>query len=374
MKILMFSYLPPVLSGIATHTYHLSKELIERGHEVEIVSFLNKSCKKDGIKIYGIKGHVDIQDIYTIKTPYSVEKIKRIIEESNPDILHFHHRTSSIEFFLGKLKSDIPMINTVHSSAGSLDLSVRDIVHHLHYKKLSEILQKYSDHIITVSNFNKKKLVENGVNRKKVTVIRNGINPEEFKISKKEARKKLKIEDDEKIVLFAGRHVREKGLGYLLRAFKKIDDAKLFILGTGPLIDIYKTYKKLPYSKNNIIFKGNIPRDELPYYFSAADVFVLPSIYPEPQGIVLFEAMASRTAIVSTKVGGVPEVIRETKSGILVKPKSVAKLREAIKKLLGDENLRKKLASNGYKNVKKYTWKKVALKTEKIYKMVLKHN
>lgn len=368
MKILMFSYLPPALSGIATHTYNLSKELMKRGHKIEVVSFLNKSGKKDGIKIYGIKSHMDIQNIYSIKTPYSAKKINKIIEKSNPDILHFHHRTSSIEFFLNKIKSDLPVVNTVHSSTGSLDLNIRDMIHHIHYKKLSEVLEKYSDFVIAVSDYNRKKLIENGVDRKKVVTIRNGVNIEEFNTSKKDARKKLRIGENEKIVLFAGRHAKEKGLTYLLRAFKKIDDAKLFVLGKGPLTDIYKTI----YSSNNIIFKGNVPRKTLLNYFSASDVFVMPSIYQEPQSVVLMEAMASKTAIVATKTGGTPEIIKECKSGLLVKPRSVLDIRKATEKLLKNKKLRKKLALNGYTKVKKkYTWKKIARETEKIYKRVL---
>jgi len=364
----MFSYLPPVLSGISTHTYNLAKRLIEMGHEVEVLSFLNESGEIDGIKIYGIKCYADIEDIYSIKTPLGLKKIIKIVEKSKPDILHLHHRTSSIEFFLKKIKNDIPMINTVHSSTGSLGLEIVDLIHYIHYKKLAEKLQEYSDFIIAVSDYNKEKLIENGLDKNKVTTIRNGINIEDFKISKKEARKKLKIDENKKIVLFAGRHVREKGLNYLLKAFKKIKEAELIVLGEGPLTEFYKNL----YSYENIKFKGRVSDEEVFLYFSAADIFVLPSIYPEPQGIVLMEAMASKTALVATNTGGIPEVVKECNSGILIEPKSKEQIIKSLKKLLEDDKLIKKFAKNGYDNVKrKYTWKKIAKNTEKIYEKVL---
>ncbi|MCD6398312.1 MAG: glycosyltransferase family 4 protein, partial [Candidatus Aenigmarchaeota archaeon] len=312
--------------------------------------------------------YIDIEDIYSIKTPLGLKKIKKIIEKSKPDILHLHHRTSSIEFFVKEIKSNIPMINTVHSSTGSLRLEVVDLVHYIHYKKLAEKLQKYSDFVISVSDYNKEKLIENGLDKNKVTTIRNGINIEDYKVSKKEARKKLRIDENKKIVLFAGRHVREKGLGYLLKAFKKIKEAELIVLGEGPLTEFYKNL----YSYENIKFKGRVPNEEVSLYFSAADIFVLPSVYPEPQGVVLMEAMASKTALVATNTGGTPEVIKECKSGLLVEPKSKEQIMKSLKKLIEDNKLRKKFADNGYDNVKrKYTWKKIAKDTEKIYKKVL---
>lgn len=368
MKILMFSYLPPVLSGIATHTYKLSKKLMEMGHEVEVLSFLNETGEKDGIKIYGVKSHIDIQDIYSIKTPLAVEKIKKAIKKSEPDILHVHHRTSSIEFFLEEIKEKIPMVNTVHSSTGNLSLNPKETIHYFHYKKLSKELKKYSDFVITVSDYNKKKLIENGLEKEKVKTIRNGIDVEDFDLTKKEARKKLGIKNNEKIILFVGRHVKEKGLGYLLKAFKGIDNARLMVLGEGPLTEFYKNL----YSYENVKFYGNVPWENVPYYFCASDVFVMPSIHPEPQGIVLMEAMASKMPVVATNIGGIPEVVNDCNSGILVEPESKEELKDAIEKLLGNKKLRKKLRKNGYKNVKKkYSWEDVAKKTEKIYKNLL---
>ncbi|MDK2854603.1 MAG: hypothetical protein PWQ92_1497 [Thermococcaceae archaeon] len=103
-----------------------------------------------------------------------------------------------------------------------------------------------------------------------------------------------------------------------------------------------------------------------------ADVFVLPSVSSEAFGIVVLEAMASGVPVVATDVGGIPEVVKENEAGLLVPPGNELELREAIQKLLNDEELRKQYGSKGRKAVEeKYSWDKVVVEIEKIYEEIL---
>jgi len=109
---------------------------------------------------------------------------------------------------------------------------------------------------------------------------------------------------------------------------------------------------------SNIEFWGQVPNDQLPHYYAAASIFVAPSIIDskgdtEGQGVILLEAMASNTPIISTNVGGVPEVITHGETGLLVQAKNPTELSTAIFSLLSHEGLAKKLTKNAPLNVEK---------------------
>ena len=117
---------------------------------------------------------------------------------------------------------------------------------------------------------------------------------------------------------------------------------------------------------------GYVESATLPRIFGMADVFVLPSITAEAFGIVILEAMASGLPVVATNVGGIPEIIRESESGLLVPPGNELELRNAIEKLLLDDDLREWFGNNGRKAVEeKYSWDKVVGRIEKTYEEVL---
>jgi len=119
------------------------------------------------------------------------------------------------------------------------------------------------------------------------------------------------------------------------------------------------------------IFPYFIPDNEVPLFFNAADIVVLPYERISQSGIIQI-AYAFEKPIVSTAVGGVPEVIVDGKTGVLVEPKSPEALAKSILKLLKDKDLRKKLGQEGMKYSKKFTWASISMETLKIYKKILK--
>lgn len=228
MKILMFSYLPPVISGVANYTLSLCEELIKRGHSIEIISFHEKNkgeYEHAGIKVHGFSSFFNIADMYALDALIYLPDVLKLVKKIKPDIIHFHHRTSNIEFAMGQIKTEArcPIVNTIHSAVGSLEtFDLRDAVHFIHYKMISEEFKKHSYMVMSVSEFNKKHLVSHGLDSDKVKVIRNGVVVSKFdSFNKETSRKKLSFEPDEKILLFVGRHLPEKGIDFLIQAFNE---------------------------------------------------------------------------------------------------------------------------------------------------------
>jgi len=160
----------------------------------------------------------------------------------------------------------------------------------------------------------------------------------------------------------------------LLDAFaevkKKEKGAQLLIIGKGPLKDELISHAKKNGISDSLHFATGIPEAELPSYYNAADVFVLPSVY-EPGAVVLFEALACGKPIIATNAGGNPEIV-SSDCGFIVPPRSSADLRDKMQLLLSDDSLRKKLAVASRKRaVENFDWDVVTRNWDASYKVTI---
>ena len=207
-----------------------------------------------------------------------------------------------------------------------------------------------------------------------------GVDVEHFASGKREALRH-DVADNEKIILFVGRLVEKKGVDDLLKAFALLrhdmrNTASLWIVGDGERDQqLRKSAADLRIS-DKIKFWGTIPNNNLPDYYAAADIFVGPSVEAssgdtEGQGVVFLEAFAARLSVIATSVGGIPNVIKHGRTGILVEPRNPEKLALAIEHLLQNDNLRHEIAENAHQEAKKsYDWEKIAQDFVKLYRRV----
>jgi glycosyltransferase involved in cell wall biosynthesis len=213
--------------------------------------------------------------------------------------------------------------------------------------------------IITISHGLKEFFVSRGVSPERICVAPDGVDVDSFTISasKEEARKKLNLPLDKKIVLYTGHLYEHKGAGILAEASKLLDELVLFVGGTDTDITAFKkTYGQLP-----IQIEGRKPHSLIPHYLKSADVLVLPNsakdetsrLYTSP--MKLFEYMASGTPIVTSDTPSIREVLNE-KNSILVEPDSSEALAHGIKKIIIDGSTSYGLQAQ--KDVLSYTWKK----------------
>lgn len=303
--------------------------------------------------------------------------IKKILKKEKISTIHAHWILP--QGFLGvvfKKIYKIPLIITVH--AGDIfPLNNRFL------KKIAKFSLDNCDYCTVNSTATKKAVLEISNRIRDIRIIPMGVDLRLFNPNKKNKSIKNKLKIKKQVLLTVGRLAEKKGFKYLIKAMpavlKKFPEAKLIIVGSGPeKEDLIKLSNELKINKN-IIFTGELQNKILPEYYATADVFILPSIITktgdtEGLGVVLLEAIASGTAVIGSGVGGIPDIIKNGKTGLLVKQKNPGELAKAIIKLLSDNNLRKRLIKNGQRHiVEGYSWDKVSRKFYEIYnKLVLK--
>jgi len=229
---------------------------------------------------------------------------------------------------------------------------------------------KYADVIITPSHYTKKELVALlQINPKKIRVVPHGIRHDLFKPRDKTlARKNVGLPLNKKIVLHVGSENPRKNIPTLIKAFAKLqkDGNRNTILlrvgetraNTHKLISAY-------HLDESVIEFGLRDQSDLCYLYNAADVLVFPSLY-EGFGLPLIEAMASGCPVIAADRTSLPEVLGD--AGILCDPLNIDELADAMKRLLGDEELRQRCSRKGLKRAAMYSWERVVKETVQIFK------
>ena len=187
---------------------------------------------------------------------------------------------------------------------------------------------------------------------------------------------------DEKIILFVGRLIEVKGLTYLLEALTKVfrvcREARAVIVGSGPQKERLLALSKGLKLEKQVSFIGAIAQNELPAIYSAADVFVLPSVVSESGereglGVVLLEAMACGSPVIGTNTGGIPDIVKHEETGLIALERNPDDLADKILRILLEDELRGKLKRSALCFVRgNFSWSTIAAKFKKVYEGVLR--
>ncbi len=294
--------------------------------------------------------------------------LKLILKENiNFDIIHAHF-VYYAGYIGAKLKEKYkkPLIITGHGN-DVYELPFR----FKNFEKMAKYALGNADYVTTVSESNYEKLIELGVEKKKVNVIPNVYDANKFKqISKEQCRNRLNIPKDVRIILSVGMLEECKGHKYLVAAISKIvsirNDILCFIIGSGQLkARLQKLINNLNLSKH-VKLIGAKPHDEIPLWMNACDLFVLPSL-SESFGVVQIEAMACGKPVVATRNGGSEEIIVNENLGYLVGPKNPDELADRILLALNKEWNKEYILNY----VKKFGSEEIAKEIIKIYEKVM---
>ena len=360
----------PPEDGIGYHVYNLSKKLMERGHDITLIT--RGSFRK--IETSNFEGIKIIKVFYVPIYPFHVHIhgffVNRVLKEigKNIDIIHVHTPLSPV------IKTSLPVVNTIHSSITvaikqmekvNLRSQMAILYGKLFSYRLIGDLIKNSTVTTTVSNsmvqelkddfqFHNAYIVSNGVDHKKL-----------FPLCEKSGNS---------YILYVGRLSYGKGLLELIDAAKYILKkyrVKFVIVGKGELETIVRRKVKENELENDILVTGYMNLDEIIKLYQHAGIFVMPSRH-ESGPLTVLEAMSCGKPVIATSVGIVPEVIENMHNGIIIPPNSSNELAKSIAMLLMDEQLKERLGKNARITVEKdYTWDVVADNVEKCYQKAL---
>jgi glycosyltransferase involved in cell wall biosynthesis len=216
----------------------------------------------------------------------------------------------------------------------------------------------------------------------KISIIPCGVNTEEFyPVNKKVARSLLDLPEHECILLQLGRMVPRKGVDTVISAMAKVhcSNARVRLLIVGGDADTAKELQRLQQLaveagvSENVVFVGQKAREDLKYYYAAADLFITTPWY-EPFGITPLEAMACGTPVIGSNVGGIKFSVADGKTGVLVPPKDADALAAKINTLLRYPGRMREMGSNAIRRINKlFTWELVAQDIQAMYEKVTGH-
>jgi glycosyltransferase involved in cell wall biosynthesis len=324
MKIIMLSRVTPHhrKGGLESHTETLATALKERNIDISIVTSSHPEGKSrstlGGVPVFHLPGTKPGE--YTIGFFRIARKwIDNYVKDNPVDIVH-SQGFAALGF---KSRKKYKLITTIHGtllSETALSPSLRKEFGPIkklgllwRYKKRLAIAPQYrrllkvSDRIITDSLYTKTLLPT--VIQKKVSIVQLGILLEPYLVKNHEqSRRNLKW-DDENICVSVGRMNMEKGFQVAIQAISRLPNVKYYLVGTGPYQDTLKSIVKDLGLEDRIIFTGRISEKDLPSYYSAADLFLMPELGDTAFGLVLVESMAAGTPAIAADSGAIKEVI-----------------------------------------------------------------
>ena len=216
-----------------------------------------------------------------------------------------------------------------------------------------------------------------GLPNDKLVMVPNGVNPHVYDGLEKQdltAFRRSFALPEEKIVLYVGRLVYEKGIHILINAVPKVLEkvnTKFVIVGSGYMKEQLSNIVKSMGLEHKVLFAGFVEEEDLRKLQKCADISIVPSLF-EPFGIVALEAMAAKSPIVVSDTGGLSEIVDHDQTGIKAYPNNADSLAWGITKILLDENFRNRVRENAYKKILgKYDWNKIAQQTRHVYEGIL---
>lgn len=277
--------------------------------------------------------------------PRVISDLREIIERRQPDIVLTHHVKSHFLMKCSRLWKKYTWV-AFHHGYTTTDMKMRA------YNYLDRWSLPTANRVITVCEAFARELSSIGVvPRKRISVQHNSITkgPTVSATQTQALKAELNLGEDEYVVLAVGRLSREKAHADLVTAFahllrdKPEINARLVIIGDGPERGPLEAAAEALGIKERIIFTGQLI--DVTAYYALADVMVLPS-HSEGSPYVLLEAMAAGLPVVATSVGGVPEIVKDKESALLVPARSPEQMATAIGRVLTDPQLRQTLVAN----------------------------
>lgn len=387
MKILMLTweYPPRIVGGISRVVHDLSHKLVKDGNEVTVVTYKEGDCPEfendKGVKVYRVENYMIHPNNFTdwiMQLNFNLtSKASQIINEQGKfDCIHAHDWLVAYSAKTLKDAFQIPIVSTIHATEAGRNSGIHDDVQR--YINDTEWLLTYeSTEVIVNSNYMKCELQRLfGLPFEKINVIPNGINLNNYNgIDRDYDFRRKYAMDNEKIILYIGRLVYEKGVQNLIAAMPKIingyNDTKLIIGGRGGMYDELREQAKNLGIENKVYFTGYLSSKEVQKMYKCADIAVFPSTY-EPFGIVALEAMLAGVPTVVSDIGGLNEIVDHGVNGMKSYAGNSNSIADSVLSLLYNHQLCDNITKNAKAKVKKeFNWNKIAQDTYFTYEKAI---
>ena len=388
MKILMLTweYPPRIVGGIARVVHDLSKRLIKDGHEVTVVTYRDSADVPEyendkGVNVYRVDNYMIhpnnfIDWIMQLNFNMLSKATEIINKEGGFDVIHAHDWLVTYAAKSLKNAYDIPIVATIHATEAGRNSGIHDETQR--YINDTEWLLTYeATEVIVNSNYMKNEIQRLfGLPFDKINVIPNGINLSNFTgIERDYDFRRQYAMDNEKIILYVGRLVYEKGVQHLIAAMPKIlsnyNDAKLIIAGRGGMMDELRAEASNLGLNDKIYFTGYLNSKQVQKMYKCADVAVFPSTY-EPFGIVALEAMLAGVPTVVSDVGGLDEIVTHGVDGMKSYAGNANSIADSVTALLYDHQLATNVSKKAKQKVKdQFNWEKIAQDTHFTYEKAI---
>ena len=387
MKILMLTweYPPRVVGGIARVVYDLSRTLLKDGHDVTVVTYRDGDAPyfedDKGVKVYRVDNYMInpnnfIDWIMQLNFNLIAKANEIIAEQGKFDVIHAHDWLVAYAAKTLKNSYNTPIVATIHATEAGRNSGIHDETQR--YINDTEWMLTYeATEVIVNSNYMKNELQRLfGLPYEKINVVSNGVNLNLFNGIERDYNFRRRFAmDNEKIILFMGRLVYEKGVQHLISAMPKIlagyHDSKLVICGKGGMLDELRAQVDAMGISNKVYFAGYMNGKDVQRMYKAADIAVFPSTY-EPFGIVALEAMLSENPVVVSDVGGLNEIVQHKENGMKSYAGNPNSIADSILELLYDHKLCADITKRAKNKVRnEYNWNKIAQDTHFTYQKAI---
>jgi len=381
---LSWEFPPRIIGGIAAHVFDLSRALARRGLEVNVMTCNFPRARKfeniDGVNVNRFESYATGDSFLgwalRMQKNMEISSSDLINGTGGLDIIHAHDWLSGVAGIGLKYLYRKPLITTMHST----EYGRRTGIHNDLQASIHEIegwITSESWRVITCSYYMRSHVawcfhLPEG----RICVVPNGVDVTKFSFAFNYWGVRNRFaHESERILLFVGRLVPEKGLDTLINALPVILagglNVKLVVVGEGPQKEMYQRMASDYGLREKVLFAGYIDDWTLRALYRVADVAVVPSKF-EPFGIVALEAMAAHCPLVTTSTGGLSEIVDDGGTGLKVPIDDPPALARAILRIVRDVGFRNYVVENAYRKcLWNYNWDKIAEWTSGVYDAVL---
>ena len=376
MRILVLSdlYPPYYIGGHEIRCKIIADGLSEKGHEVHILTStygINGQSKDKNIYrlLYFIdwrgskKRYMQIKNALLARLNYLITN--KLIKQLRPDII-YAGKISGISILASKAIQSVnsPIVHHLGNYFPAELVEMCVLEKNPLKRLLRKIIYGFNDiddfdfkHILVVSEAVKKRYVEAGFVADNISIIPPRGIPSV--LIRKEYNRNIKLHDEQTKLLYVGRLSKEKGIDTALKTVEyltnksEMQNLTLDIIGDGDeqyVKELHIITEKLGI-ENRVKFIGELQYEDVLKEYDNYYMLLVPSLWEEPFGVIILEAMSQGLPVIASKVGGIPDILENEKTGLLVPPGDSLKMAEAVKKLVDNPSLHETISRNGIKRV-----------------------